>query len=112
MKTFLSLVVGTATCTVLSGCLLIGGSRTTTEAPRGPATLGQQLVDLAKARDNGAITQAEFDKLKAELLKKERERPIIVGEVVPLEEFIFVDEDSAATAEMKAIPPPTTTGGN
>ncbi len=111
MKIFLSLVLGTATCTVLSGCLLIGGSRTTTEAPRAPATLGQQLVDLAKARDNGAITQAEFVTLKAELLKQQTECPIIV-EGVKLQECIVVDKDSAATAEVQAIPPPTTTGEN
>lgn len=34
------------------------------------ATLGQQLIDLQKARDTGAITPAEYDAKKAELMAK------------------------------------------
>lgn len=34
-------------------------------------TVGQQLIDLQKAKDAGAITNAEFQTQKAKLLEKE-----------------------------------------
>lgn len=33
-------------------------------------TLGQQLIDLQKAKDGGVITPEQFEAKKAELLKK------------------------------------------
>ena len=33
------------------------------------ASVGQQLIDLEHARDQGIITQKEFDKLKKSLIK-------------------------------------------
>jgi hypothetical protein len=42
-----------------------GGSKTETQK----ATLGQQLIDLQKARDAGAITDAEYQAQKARLLQ-------------------------------------------
>lgn len=33
------------------------------------ASVGQQLIDLEHARDQGIITQKEFDKLKKALIK-------------------------------------------
>jgi hypothetical protein len=50
----------------VGGLNLGGGSKTEVRNP----TLGQQLIDLQKARDSGAITPAEYDAKKAELLSK------------------------------------------
>jgi hypothetical protein len=54
---------------LLTGCFglsLGGGSTTRTEAP----TLGQELVDLQRAREAGALTEVEFDSEKAKLLRR------------------------------------------
>jgi hypothetical protein len=51
-----------------SGCIVVslgGGSKTETAH----ATTGQQLTDLKKARDNGAITEEEYQAQKAKLLQ-------------------------------------------
>ena len=47
----------------LGGCIAVGG---TSNAQK--PTTGQQLVDLKMALDKGAISQAEYDKQKAEIL--------------------------------------------
>ena len=52
----------------VGGCAIELGNGAKTES-REP-TLGKQLIDLQKARDAGAITPAEFEAKKAELLKK------------------------------------------
>jgi hypothetical protein len=52
---------------LLTGCLglnLGGGTKNETHS----ATVGQQLVDLQKAKDSGAITEAEFQTQKTKLL--------------------------------------------
>ena len=49
----------------LTGCVAAIGNGDT----RG-ATVGQQLVDLQKAKDAGAITDVEFQEQKARLLKR------------------------------------------
>ena len=51
------------------GCVVGLGSGAKTEV-RNP-TLGQQLIDLQRARDSGAITPAEYDAKKAELMTKQ-----------------------------------------
>ena len=48
-----------------NGCIAIGNR----DAQRPNATLGQQLIDLQKARDAGAITDAEYRAEKAKLLE-------------------------------------------
>ena len=53
--------------TLLTGCIgvsLGGGSTNHTQAP----TVGQQLIDLQKAKDAGIITDAEYQAQKARLL--------------------------------------------
>ena len=50
----------------IGGLNMGGGTKTQVHNP----TLGQQLIDLQKARDSGAITPAEFDAKKAELMSK------------------------------------------
>ena len=53
---------------LLNGCIVIGN--------RGDAqdkvSLGQQLVDLQKARDTGAITEAEYETQRCRLLNEKR----------------------------------------
>ena len=67
----LILLTSMAACSVflLTGCIglqLGGGSKNETQNP----SVGQQLTDLKTARDNGAITDAEFQAQKAKLLGK------------------------------------------
>ena len=53
--------------TLLSGCAweVGGGTKHTTVQP----TIGQELIDLQKAKDAGAITDAEFQAQKDKLLQ-------------------------------------------
>ena len=66
MKKYLvALLAGLTALTLLTGCLdLSRGGTTEVHNP----TLGQQLIDLQKARDAGIITDAEFQCQKARLL--------------------------------------------
>ncbi len=60
-------LAGVAALFLLTGCLALdigGGSSSKSQAP----TLGQQLMDLQKAKDAGAINEAEFQTQKAKLL--------------------------------------------
>ena len=52
--------------TILTGCAWqVGGDKkVTTVQP----TAGQQLVDLQKAKDSGAITESEYQAQKAKVL--------------------------------------------
>jgi hypothetical protein len=61
-------LVAVSAMTLLTGCLglqLAPDTVTKTQAP----TLGQQLMDLQKAKDAGAITDAEYQAQKAKLLR-------------------------------------------
>lgn len=49
----------------LSGCVAASGNR---DARPGSGTLGQQLIDLQKAREAGAISEAEYQTQKAKVL--------------------------------------------
>lgn len=67
-KLFVPVLVCGSAMTLLTGCLnleLGGGSTTKSQTP----TLGQQLTDLQKAKDSGAITEAEYQQQKAKLLE-------------------------------------------
>jgi PBP1b-binding outer membrane lipoprotein LpoB len=50
----------------LSGCVAAIGNRGTNPSN---ATLGQQLIDLQKAKESGAITDAEYQTQKAKLIE-------------------------------------------
>ncbi len=68
-KSLVLVAVGTATMLLLSGCIVLslgGGTKTTSEVTK--ASVGQQLVDLQKAKDAGALTEAEYQVQKAKLL--------------------------------------------
>lgn len=62
----LALIVLSSTL-LLTGCLAIqlgGGTTNKGESP----TVGQQLIDLQKAKDAGIITDAEYQAQKAKIL--------------------------------------------
>jgi len=61
------LIMGLSAMVLLTGCvgLQIGGGD---KHDVHGATLGQQLVDLQKAKDSGAINDAEYQAQKARLL--------------------------------------------
>ena len=69
-KLITSLTVAGLFTLAFTGCVasLGSGSKTTVNQP----TVGQQLVDLQKARDSGAITPDEYQAQKARLLEKSR----------------------------------------
>lgn len=58
--------IGLSALTSLTGCSwsVGSGAKNATILP----TLGQQLVDMQKAKDSGAITDAEYQAQKAKLL--------------------------------------------
>jgi hypothetical protein len=66
-KLFVTAAVALSAIVLLSGCLAldVGGGDKKEEKK---ATTGQQLIDLKKARDAGAITDSEFEAQKAKLL--------------------------------------------
>jgi hypothetical protein len=66
-KLLIPLVIGISALAFLTGCLdlQIGGG-SSSKAPN--PTVGQQLIDLQKAKDSGAITDTEYQTQKAKLL--------------------------------------------
>jgi hypothetical protein len=70
MKKSLGLVaVSMSALLLLSGCIVLslgGGTKSTSEVTK--ASVGQQLVDLQKAKEAGAINEAEYQDQKAKLL--------------------------------------------
>ncbi len=80
-RSFIPLLIGLSAAILLTGCafdLSFGGGKksSTTNTDAHPAvgqatiapTVGQQLMDLQKAKDSGAITDAEYQAQKAKLL--------------------------------------------
>ncbi len=61
-------LIGFSAMTLLTGCigLSIGGG--STSRPQSP-TVGQQLIDLQRAKDSGAITDAEYQTQRARILE-------------------------------------------
>jgi hypothetical protein len=49
---------------VLAGC----GGTTEVVPPTVNVSIGQQLIDLKRARDTGAMSQAEYERQKARLI--------------------------------------------
>jgi hypothetical protein len=60
------LVAAVALAAAVAGC---GGGSADVKSVTTTTTTGQQLIDLKKALDAGAITQDQFDKEKARILK-------------------------------------------
>ena len=62
----LTILCATLTTLLLSGCVAAIGNRDA-QRTRG-VTLGQELIDLQKAKESGAITLDEYQQQKAKLL--------------------------------------------
>ena len=65
-KTFLGLLIAITVVTCLGGCAWSIGD--TPKQVTSQPTVGQQLIDLQKARDSGALTDAEYQSQKAKVL--------------------------------------------
>lgn len=65
-KLILPTLIALASVMLLSGCLAIG-NHVPVESGRS-GTVGQQLLDLQKAKDAGIITPAEFQTQKDKIL--------------------------------------------
>lgn len=66
-KLIIPALIAFSSMTLLSGCLNLQlGGGTTTKA-QGP-TVGQQLIDLQKARAAGAISEPEYEAQRAKVL--------------------------------------------
>ncbi len=68
-KLIVPALIGLSALTLLTGCIGLSIGSGTSSKPTS-ATIGQQLVDLQKAKDAGAITDAEYQAQKAKLLGK------------------------------------------
>jgi hypothetical protein len=51
-----------------TGCLSIGGGSDTTSTTVVQPTTGQQLMDLKKALDTGAVSKEEYETLRQRIL--------------------------------------------
>jgi hypothetical protein len=69
-KTIVPVVIGLASATLLSGCLNLQLGGGTTNKPQS-ATVGQQLIDLQRAKDTGVISEAEYNTQKAKILNSQ-----------------------------------------
>lgn len=63
-----SATAGLASVLLLSGCVAAIGNRDG-KPVNSNATVGQQLIDLQKARDAGAMTPGEYEQQKARVLE-------------------------------------------
>jgi hypothetical protein len=67
-RTIIPFFVAVAAMTLLTGCVggvqLGGGTKSVVQPP----TVGQQLVDLKKAKDAGALSDEEYQAQKAKIL--------------------------------------------
>lgn len=64
MGAALALIIAPLALTACGG----GGSRSETSVTNVNVTKGQQLLDLKKALDSGALTQSEYDRQRAQVL--------------------------------------------
>jgi hypothetical protein len=64
-KMIVSTIIALSFVVLLNGCIAIGTGPKTQQTN---ATLGQQLIDLQKAKSMGAMTDAEYEAQKARLL--------------------------------------------
>jgi hypothetical protein len=63
-KIHISLLASLASTLLLTGCLIVADKS-------GPhPTAGQRLLDLKRAKDAGALTDAEYEQQKAKLLNE------------------------------------------
>ena len=68
MKLVRSCAVLVMVAAILGGCC--GGGTTKVHSETTTTTTGQQLIDLKKALDSGAITEDQYNKMKHEIIEK------------------------------------------
>jgi dihydroxyacid dehydratase/phosphogluconate dehydratase len=61
---FAPVLMASLLAVTLPGCIVVGGT-----SERETPTTGQQLIDLKRAADEGAISREEYDATRAKLLK-------------------------------------------
>jgi anaerobic C4-dicarboxylate transporter len=66
MKKIISVLVVIALLATMVSCIAVGSGGKKVD---NPPTLGQQLIDLKKARDEGAISAQEYAQLREKLKK-------------------------------------------
>jgi hypothetical protein len=66
-RLLVSIIIGVSAMTLLTGCLGLQLGPDTITKSQTP-TVGQQLIDLQRAKDSGAITDTEYQAQKAKLL--------------------------------------------
>jgi len=67
MKRMIAIFLVIAVLTTMTSCLAIGtGGKKIDDRP----TLGQELLDLQKAKEAGAVSQEEYEELKEKLKTK------------------------------------------
>lgn len=66
----ISMLVSLLAVTVCLGGCCGGGSTTKVENLSTTTTVGEQMMDLQKARDSGAITEQEYKKAKQDILDR------------------------------------------
>ena len=68
MHSFVKRSVATGTIILASAFLLTGCGGNEVLQPTVSVSVGQQLIDLKKARDTGAITASDYDRQKNQLI--------------------------------------------
>ena len=64
-KLIVASLIAIAATTLLSGCNIELGTGSTTKIQN--PTVGQQLIDLKRAKDNGAISDEEYQAQKSKI---------------------------------------------
>jgi hypothetical protein len=65
-----NLVLFSVCCLLLLGAAACGGGGAEVRSEVSTTTTGQQLMDLKKALDSGAMTQQEYEKERKKILEK------------------------------------------
>ncbi len=62
----MKVVLGLFAAACLSGCAMFNSAKVQQNRT---TTIGQELIDLQEARDKGAVSEEEYNKLKDEIMK-------------------------------------------
>ena len=70
MRNHMIIALGVAACLTLTGCVRSSKTKVTVT---GTTTIskGQELTDLQRALDAGAISQSDYDSVRSKLLKRD-----------------------------------------
>ena len=70
MKRIIAIIIVFAFITSMTSCIAVGsGGEKIEQKP----TLGQEFIDLKRARDEGAISEQEYEEMKNKLKQKREE---------------------------------------